>query len=123
MLVEDEAIVALHLRRNLPKLGYEICAVAATGNDALQKIRLQKPDLVLMDIQIDGNMDGIETAANSPTELQIPVIYLTANSKDSTLARARMTKPHGYLLKPFSGRELHATIQMALARGSISVGR
>ena len=117
ILVEDESIVALNLRDNLSRLGYEICGIAASGEDALRKIEQQKPDLVLMDIHIDGELDGIETAAKIPPELHIPVIYLSAFSEETTLARARLTSPGGYLLKPFSGRKIHASIQMALAHG------
>jgi len=118
LVVEDERIVALHLRRQLMTLGYEIDAVAS-GAEALAKIIESRPDLVLMDIHIEGPMDGIETVARIPAELQIPVIYLTAYSEETTLERARATKPHGYLIKPFSERELHATIQMALERAGV----
>lgn len=114
MLVEDEAIVALNLRQRLVKLGYEICATASSGAVALEKIEQHKPDLVLMDINISGDLDGIETAAQISPDWHIPVIYLTAYSEEATLERARVTKPYGYLLKPFSEREMQATIQMAL---------
>jgi CheY-like chemotaxis protein len=116
MVVEDERIVALNIKRRLLQLGYEVPAYVSSGAQALAKIEHACPDVVLMDIHIDGDMDGIETAAQIPPELQIPVIYLTAYSGDDTLQRARATKPDGYLLKPFSERELHATIQMAIAR-------
>src|SRR3954471_23434733 len=115
-VVEDERVVAMHLRQQLSRLGYQVPAMATSGSDALNKIVKLLPDVVLMDIHIEGDIDGIETASRIPPELQIPVIYLTAYSKEATLERARMTKPYGYLLKPFSERELHATIQMALQR-------
>jgi CheY-like chemotaxis protein len=121
MLVEDERIVAFHLRQQLQKLGYTVPAVVASGEKALQQIEEHKPDLVLMDIHIEGAIDGIETAARIPTDYHIPVIYLTAYSEDSTVARARATRPYGYLLKPFSERELHATIQMALERRAAEI--
>ncbi len=115
MIVEDERIVAFNLRQRLLKLGYEVPAVAASGEQALMHVDASEPDIVLMDINIEGDMDGIQTAErlgdSSP-----PIIYLTAHSEESTLARARSTKPYGYLIKPFSERELHATIQMALQR-------
>ena len=116
VVVEDERVVALHLRQQLARLGYDVPAMATKGRQALELIESHRPDVVLMDIHIDGEMDGIATAARIPDHLHIPVIYLTAYSEDSTLERARSTKPYGYLLKPFSERELHATIQMALER-------
>jgi PAS domain S-box-containing protein len=116
MMVEDERIVALHLGQQLIKLGYEVVATVASGKQALDRINELRPDVVLMDIHIEGELDGIETAARIPEELQIPVIYLTAYAEEATLARARATKPYGYLMKPFAERELHATIQMTLER-------
>jgi signal transduction histidine kinase len=116
MVVEDERIVAMHLRQQLIKLGYDVPAPLASGDVALQQVEQMQPDLILMDIHIDGQVDGIETAARLPRKYHIPVIYLTAYSEPATLERARATKPYGYLIKPFSERELHATIQMALER-------
>ena len=116
MLVEDERIVALNLKQRLTKLGYEIAALATSGASALQEIERSRPDVVLMDINIEGDIDGIETASRIPDEYRTPVIYLTAYSEQATLDRARATNPYGYLLKPFSERELHATIQMVLER-------
>jgi signal transduction histidine kinase len=119
LLVEDERIVALHLRRQLGQLGYTVAAVAASGEEALLQIKAHQPDIVLMDIHIEGPIDGIETTLRMAPELQIPVIYLTAYAEDATLERACATTPYGYLLKPFTERELHATIQMALARSTL----
>ncbi|HSB97706.1 MAG TPA: response regulator [Spongiibacteraceae bacterium] len=116
MVVEDERVVALNIKRRLISLGYEVPASASSGRQALEEMKAVRPDIVLMDIHIEGSMDGIETASLIPEQLHIPVIYLTAYSGDDTLERAKETKPYGYLLKPFSERELHATIQMALER-------
>jgi CheY-like chemotaxis protein len=116
MLVEDERIVALHLQQQLATFGYDVVASVANGTQALQKIEEDHPDLVLMDIHIEGEIDGIDTASRIPSSYHIPVVYLTAYSEEATLERARATKPYGYLLKPFSERELHATIQMVLER-------
>jgi signal transduction histidine kinase len=116
LVVEDERVVAMHLRQQLSRLGYEVPAMATSGAQALKQITDLRPDVVLMDIHIEGRMDGIETASRIPLELRIPVIYLTAYSEEATLERARQTKPYGYLLKPFSERELHAAIQMVLER-------
>jgi two-component system, cell cycle sensor histidine kinase and response regulator CckA len=116
VVVEDERIVALHLQQQLASLDYEVAAVAASGRMALDHIVRERPDVVLMDIHIQGDLDGIETASRIPADLQVPVIYLTAYSEETTLRRARATRPYGYLIKPYSERELHATIQMALER-------
>jgi PAS domain S-box-containing protein len=116
MIVEDEQVVALNLCQRLKKLGYDVPIMVSSGAAALAEIAAGRPDIVLMDIHIDGDLDGIETARRIPPNLMMPVIYLTAYSEESTLDRARETKPYGYLLKPFSERELHATIKMALER-------
>jgi len=116
MIVEDEALVALHIRRELTKLGYTVVGAASNGEQALKMIEEIFPDVVLMDIHIQGEMDGIETAARIPRYLHIPVIFLTGHSEDTTLKRAGDTQAYGYLIKPFLGRELHATIKMALVR-------
>lgn len=116
LLVEDERIPAFNLQQRLRKLGYDVPSIVPSGAEALVLIEQQRPDMVLMDIHIEGDIDGIETAGRIPPEWMIPVIYLTAYSEEATLQRAAATKPYGYLLKPFSERELHATIQMALQR-------
>jgi len=121
MVVEDERIVALHLRRQLLRLGYDVVFIASSGEQVLRQVEDLRPDLILMDIHIEGEMDGIETVTQLPLDCQIPVIYLTAYSEEAVLMRARATRPFGFLLKPFSERELHATIQMALERRKVEV--
>ena len=116
LIVEDERIVALHLRQQLTRLGYTVVGAATSGHQALLLITDQRPDIVLMDIHIEGDLDGIATANLIPAALHLPVVYLTAYSEEATLERARATKPYGYLLKPFSERELHAVLQMVLER-------
>jgi CheY-like chemotaxis protein len=116
MIVEDEAVVALHLRQELNRLGYTVAGTATAGEQALKMIEEVFPDVILMDIHIQGEMDGIETASRIPRYLHVPVIFLTAYSEDVTLKRAGDTHPYGYLIKPFLDRELHATIKMALVR-------
>ncbi|MFD1625167.1 EAL domain-containing protein [Azospirillum griseum] len=118
LVVEDERIVALHLQQRLRSLGYDPSSPVASGEQALARVRSELPDIVLMDIHIEGPMDGIETASEIQKEFHTPIIYLTAYSEAATLERARGTKPYGYLVKPFSERELHATIQMALERSA-----
>ncbi|MCV0438023.1 MAG: response regulator [Hydrogenophaga sp.] len=119
LIVEDESIVAFNLQQRLSQLGYDVPAVAVSGQESLALVHSTRPDLVLMDIHIEGDMDGIDVAARLKNDHPVPVIYLTAYSEDSTLERARQTTPYGYLIKPFSERELHATIQMALERHTV----
>ena len=116
MVVEDERIVGLHLEFMLKSFGYDVVANVANGEQALQTIEETLPDLVLMDVGIEGEIDGIDTAARIPPSHNIAVVYLTSYSDEATLERARATKPYGYLLKPFSERELRATIEMVLDR-------
>jgi PAS domain S-box-containing protein len=116
LIVEDEKIVAWDIQERLEKLGYKVLARVASGTEAVQMVSSNKPDLVLMDIQIEGNLNGIETAALLYNSFNIPIVYLTAHSDDKTLAQATQTNPFGYLLKPLQARELHTTIQVALQR-------
>ena len=119
MVVEDERIIALNLQQRLVKLGYEVPMIATTGDQALKHVDSDHPDIVLMDIHIQGDIDGIETAERISKRSPTPIIYLTAYSEEATLNRARATRPYGYLMKPCSERELHATIQMALERAQV----
>lgn len=121
MLVEDERIVAFDLKRQLQGFGYRVGSVIASGEDALRQVACESPDLVLMDIHLEGRMDGIEAASEIRARYQIPVVFLTAYAEDDTLRRALESRPFGYLVKPCDGRELHATIQMALARREAEV--
>lgn len=116
LVVEDENIVAMDLQTRLTRLGYLVPAVAASGAAALQKAEELAPDVVLMDVVLKGDMDGVQTGEQIRKRFGIPVIYLTAHSDDNTLQRARITEPFGYILKPFEDRELHITIEMALYR-------
>jgi signal transduction histidine kinase/CheY-like chemotaxis protein len=116
LVVEDENIVALDLRASLTSLGYQVTDTLGTGSEALVSARQRPPDLVLMDINLRGEMDGIEAAEVIRRDLALPVVYLTAFSDEATLRRARVTEPFGYLLKPFDERELHITIEMAVYR-------
>lgn len=114
MIVEDETIVALDIKGRLNMLGYEVVAQATNGQDALRAASEHSPDLILMDIMIDGDMDGIATAEAIQEKQFVPVVYLTAYADDDTLARAKTTGPFGYIIKPFEDRELKLTIEMAL---------
>ncbi len=114
LVVEDESIVRKDIERSLEKLGYTVVGHADNGEKALEIARLTKPDLALMDIQIKGAMSGIDTAEAIKQEMDIPVIYLTAYADESTLNKAKLTEPHGYILKPFKEIDLHTTIEMAI---------
>jgi signal transduction histidine kinase len=114
LVVEDESITAMDLRTRLRNLGYTVPAFASSGEEAVRKAAELRPDLVLMDIRLKADMDGIEAAEAIRSRFDIPVVYLTAYTDEDTLQRARLTEPFGYLLKPFEERELHTTIGMAL---------
>jgi PAS domain S-box-containing protein len=114
LVVEDEVIVAEDLRQGLENLGYAVTGMVGTGAAALESIAREQPDLVLMDIQLNGAMDGIRTAGEIRTLAHVPVVYLTAHSDPRTLARAAETEPFGFLLKPFEERDLYSTIEIAI---------
>ncbi|MBK9992054.1 MAG: response regulator [Verrucomicrobia bacterium] len=113
LITEDEMIVALDLERRLKKLGFD-CILASSGEQALDLAAQHKPDVALMDICLQGEMDGIAAAGRIRLQNEIPIIYLTANADEHTLQRAEITHPASYLLKPFKERELHICIEMAL---------
>lgn len=119
LVVEDEKIISLDLQRRLEKFGYQVVGLAATGNDAVDKARSLLPDIILMDIMLGGDIDGIDAARQVKDELGIPVIFLTAFADEKTLARAKAAEPYGYVLKPFKERELYTTIDIALYKSSI----
>ena len=116
LIVEDDGIIAARLQSILEKLGYDIIGAVASGEEAIQKASESSPGLVLMDIYLAGDMNGIEAATEIHTQSDVPVIYLTAYSTDELLQQARITEPYGYLIKPIGDRELYATIEMALYR-------
>jgi PAS domain S-box-containing protein len=116
LVVEDEAIVALDLQNRLRGLGHSVPGFWVSGEEAVAKAFELKPDLILMDIKLGSGMDGVEAAEKIRLLFEVPVIYLTANSDETTVQRAKFTEPFGYLLKPFAERELEAAIEMALYR-------
>lgn len=116
LVVEDENILALGLKQKLEKLGYTVTDIASSGQETIEKVADNIPDLILMDIVIKGDMDGIETAKKLNETLSIPIIYLTAYADDSILKRAATTVPYGYILKPYKEKELKANIEMAIYR-------
>ena len=116
VVAEDESIIAQDIRVTLVRLGYEVPALVATGNDALQAVEELQPDLVLMDIRLRGDMDGVESALLIRRRFGIPVVFLTAHSDEDTLQRAKNSSAYGFILKPFEERDLHTAIQLALVK-------
>ncbi|MDM8553641.1 ATP-binding protein [Desulfococcaceae bacterium HSG7] len=114
MIVEDEIVTAMELEERLEEWGYIVSAVVSTGARAIKKAVETPPDLVLMDIILKGEMDGVEATKRIRARLDIPVVYLTAYADKDTLQRAKVTEPYGYILKPFEERELQIVIEMAL---------
>ena len=114
MVVEDLNITALDIKNRLRRLGYEVPAVVATGEQAIQEAEETGPDLILMDIKLKGDMDGIEAAIRIRSRLDIPIVYLTANTDETTLQRAKATGPRGFVQKPFQEKELQDAILIAL---------
>lgn len=114
LVVEDESIVSKDIQHSLKKLGYNVVGAASTGEKALEIARAERPDIVLMDIMLKGDMNGIETAEHIRQELSIPVVFLTAYADESTLTRAKVTEPYGYIIKPFKEIDLHTSIEMAI---------
>ena len=114
LVVEDEAIVSMDLRYKLEALGYSVPAEIRSGEEAVEAASRLHPDVVLMDIGLSGEMDGIEAAAQIRGQFDIPVVYITAYIDDATLERAESTEPVGYLLKPFDDAKLRAIVEMAI---------
>ena len=114
LVIEDEAIVSKDIQQSLKRLGYNIVGSAATGERAVELAIEKKPDLVLMDIMLKGEMSGIDAAEKIKEQISIPVIYLTAYADENTLAKAKVTEPYGYIIKPFKEVDLHTSIEMAI---------
>jgi PAS domain S-box-containing protein/putative nucleotidyltransferase with HDIG domain len=113
LVVEDESIVSLDISHRLRSLGYEVVGQARTGGDAVAMAGTHEPDLVLMDIQLEGNMDGIQAAEAIRRRFDIPIVFLTAYADSETVQRVKVTEPFGYIIKPFKDREVHTAIEMA----------
>ena len=114
MVVEDEAIVAADIQLRLEKLGYHVLGCYSRGDEAVHWAMESRPDLILMDIKLEGDMDGIEAAERIRQTQHIPIIFVTAFADNETLERAKITEPFGYILKPFDERNLHTTIEISL---------
>ena len=114
LIVEDSGLIANRLRRRLQALGYQISAVVSSGTEAVQTAVEAHPDVVLMDIELSGEMDGVEAATQIRARCDIPVVYLTAHADRPVVERAKVTKPSGYIVKPFKDRDLFSSIEIAL---------
>lgn len=114
LVVEDEKIVSKDIQLSLKKLGYNVVGTADTGEGAIEEALAKKPDIVLMDIMLKGNMNGIEAALQIREKMNIPVVYLTAYTDENTLERAKKSEPHGYIIKPFKEVDIHTTVEMAI---------
>jgi CheY-like chemotaxis protein len=114
LVVETEAIIATDIQDKLEDLGYDIPAIASSGEEAIKKTEEIKPDLVLMNIGLKWDMDGIDAAAHIHNRFDIPVVYVTAYMDEKRLERANVTEPFGYIIKPFEDKELSSAIEKAL---------
>ncbi len=119
LIVEDEIIIALNIKNILTKIGYSVTEIVSSGDACFEQVKLDRPDLILMDIILEGDMDGIEIAALIRKDWEIPVIFLTAYSDRSSLQKAKLTEPYGYIVKPVNEKDLFTTIETALYRNRI----
>ena len=116
LVVEDESIVSKDIQHSLKKLGYTVAGAAATGENAVALAIETQPDIILMDIMLKGEMNGIEAADKIRQETNIPVIFLTAYADESTLDKAKVTQPYGYIIKPYKEIDIHtAAMRVTMA--------
>lgn len=120
LVVEDENIIAMDIHYTLKSLGYNVCGVVASGEESVKKAFTINPDLILMDIKLRGDMDGLCAANQIQSQLNIPVIYLTAYGDETTLNQLDRTKPYACINKPFEERELQSKIESILNNGKFS---
>ena len=116
LIVEDDKNVAIVLEARLESFGYSVCAIAETGAQAIHQNRSHEPDLILMDILLKGDMNGIETAEQIVSEYDVPIIYLSCLNTDEVMDRAARTNPYGYIIKPYNNSELRLSIEIALVK-------
>jgi CheY-like chemotaxis protein len=119
LIVEDEGIVAIDIKRRLKRLGYEVPAIASSGKEAIRQAIETQPDLVMMDIMLKGEMDGIQAAQHILDLLATPVVYLTAHADDLTILRAKRTNPFAYIVKPFDDLELQRVIMKCVGASDL----
>ena len=115
LIVEDDEPSAAHLKEYLKNLGYTVCAAVSCGHQAIEKAADLRPDLALVDLGLDGEFSGLETAEQIGSRFDVPVVYLADEAEGGLLQRAQATNPFGYVLKPFEKRQLHLNIQTAVS--------
>ena len=113
LVVEDEGITALRIIDSLIEMGYNVFSPVFSAEEALEKVEEKRPDLVLMDINLRGQKDGIEAAGHIYTQFNIPVVYLSANTDHKTVKRAKETGPFGFITKPFDNEQLKMSVEIA----------
>jgi len=118
-IVEDDRLTAEDIKSSLEALGYEVTGIVAYGEQAVERVAADRPDIVLMDIVLRGEVDGIEAASRVRSQYDTPVIFLTAFSEEEMLQRARLVEPYGYIIKPFDIKELEFAIEMALYKSRV----
>ncbi len=121
MIVEDEGIISEDLQSSLEQMGYTVVSVVSSGEQAVIESAKHDPDLILMDIVLKGQLDGIETASRIKARMEVPIVFLSAFDDEDKLQRAKLTSPYGYLLKPFSDKLLHTTITMVLHKHRLEI--
>ena len=115
LIVEDECTIAEHLRQVLELLGHRVSGVAGRVSEALACLQQERPDLVLLDVHLRGELDGIDLAARLRAEYHLPFVFVTAQANAATVARAKQTRPHGYLVKPFDEEDIFVAVELAMA--------
>jgi CheY-like chemotaxis protein len=119
LIVEDETLIAEELKERLSRLGFSVIAAVDTADEGIAIATREHPDLVLMDIRLKGEKDGVQAAREIREQVDVPIVYLTAHSDRQTVERAKATECDGFLLKPFQKRELQMTIEVAMKRRAI----
>ncbi|MFQ6110218.1 MAG: response regulator, partial [Candidatus Aminicenantales bacterium] len=119
LIVEDERIAAEDIKRTLEHMGYSVIGIVSSSGDALRETERNKPDLILMDIKLKGEMDGVELSRCIRERFDIPIVYVTAIADKLTLQRAKVTEPFGYVHKPVDEKELFISVEMALFRSAL----
>ena len=123
LIIEDETLIAEELRERLSRLGITVIAAVSSGEEGVEIATSERPDLVLMDIRLSGEKDGVQAAREIREQVDIPIVYLTAHSDRRTVERANKTDHDGFILKPFLKKELQSTIEVALKRYSFRAKR
>ena len=116
LIVEDEIIIAIDLKIRLEDLGYYVPGIAVNGRDAIKKTGEKNPDIILMDILLNGDKDGIQVAQQIRNQYNVPIIYLTGSQNDGLIEKAGITEPYGYINKPFDNTEIENAIQLAVSK-------